>query len=253
MIYDYPEYYEIAFSFRDFKHETKFLLRVIDRFSQVKVDRVLEIACGHAPHAPQIATEGLHYIGLDINRHMLDYAAYKAKDLSPRPVFVEGDMTDFTLAEPVDFAFIMLGSLYINSIEDMHRHFDAVSNALNSGGLYFLDWCIQFNDPHQQGAHNDFSVRKNGITVSSRFDISLIDEKQQMFEEVWTVNVDDHGRRRTFRTTERNKAILPEEFLRFIDERNDFEFINWWRDWDFNQPITHADNIIRPIAIVRKI
>lgn len=252
MIYDYPQYYELAFSFRDIDGEAEFLQRCIDRYSQTRVHSILEIACGHAPHASRLIKTGYNYIGLDINRNMLDYAHYKCKDIRPQPIFIEADMVNFQYAEQVEFAFVMLGSLYIRSADDMKSHFDSISSILKPGGLYFLDWCIQFTDPLTIAENNDYKIEKDGISIHSRFNIQLIDQQNQMYEEVWTLNVNDHGRHQTFNMTERNKAILPDEFLKFINARSDFEFVNWWRDWNFNRVVTDDDPIIRPVALVRK-
>ena len=50
-IYDYPEYYEVAFSFRDIPSEVSFMQECMSRFSHIPVNRVFEVACGPAPHA----------------------------------------------------------------------------------------------------------------------------------------------------------------------------------------------------------
>ncbi|MBD3403345.1 class I SAM-dependent methyltransferase, partial [candidate division GN15 bacterium] len=75
MLYDYPQYYQAAFAFRDIERETTFLAETIDRYSAVPVDRVLEIGCGPAPHAGELIRRGYHYLGLDNSRVMLNYAS----------------------------------------------------------------------------------------------------------------------------------------------------------------------------------
>jgi len=252
-IYDYPEYYEVAFSFRDIPSEVTFMERCIERFSRIPVRRILEVACGPAPHARQFVKRGYHFIGLDNNRNMLDYATYKWRAVNPRPELIEGDMVRFQLPGTVDFAFIMLGSLYIDSQAGMTSHFDSLSRCLNPGGLYFLDWCIQHTDPLAKGDSTTVLQERDGIAVESRFDIRLVDPVEHMYEEIWTLSVDDHGRHRTFEMHERNRAILPEEFLEFVDRRSDFEFVGWWKDWDLDQPITTNDNVGRPVAILRRL
>ena len=77
MLYDYPEYYEVAFSFRDIEVEAAFIRDCIRQYSAIPVRKVFEIACGPAPHAEALTNLGFHYVGMDNNRNMLDYAAYK--------------------------------------------------------------------------------------------------------------------------------------------------------------------------------
>ncbi|UCC44129.1 MAG: class I SAM-dependent methyltransferase [Candidatus Zixiibacteriota bacterium] len=251
-IYDYPEYYEIAFSFRDIPREARFVDSCIKRFSDIPVTRIFEVGCGPAPHVSELARMGYQYTGLDNNRNMLDYAIYKNRDINPSPEFIEGDMVKFDLARKVDFAFVMLGSLYLNSLEEMNSHFDSLSRVLPSGGLYFLDWCIQFSDPLDHGAGNVVDSDRDGISVESRFDIKIVDPTSQMYEEIWTVNVNDNGRRRKFKMTEYNRAIFPQEFLLFVENRPDFEFVGWWKEWDLSKPIETASEVTRPIALIKR-
>ncbi|MDD3733132.1 MAG: class I SAM-dependent methyltransferase [candidate division Zixibacteria bacterium] len=252
MLYDYPEYYEIAFSFRNIEEEAGFIITCLEKFSDIPVKSIFEVACGHAPHAGELVKHGYRYVGLDINRNMLDYAAFKWRSLVPPAEFIEGDMVNFTYPKKVDFAFVMLGSLYLNSLEDMTRHFNAIARILNPGGLYFLDWCIQFNDPMVPRARNDIVMEKNGIMVESRFNTRLIDSARQMYEEVWTVNIDDHGRHKRFEMIERNRAIFPQEFLLFLESRTDFDFVGWWHDWDLNQPIEGHSDVKRPLVLIKR-
>lgn len=252
MIYDYPQYYEVAFSFRDIAKETAFMKTCIDRFSKIKVECALEIACGLAPHAGELVGHGYRYLGLDNNRNMLDHAIHKWRDLRPRPEFIDSDMVSFETPGSVDFAYVMLGSLYLNSLNDMNSHFDSVARALRPGGLYFLDWCVQFEDPMKYADNNAVTYQRDGVTVESKFNIRLIDTDRQMYEEIWTLNVNDHGRHRRLLMTERNRAIFPGEFLSFVQSRTDFEFVGWWREWDLAQPITEGSETTRPIALLQR-
>ena len=110
----------------------------IDRYSDVRVNWVFEVACGFAPHAGELTRQGYHYLGLDNNRNMLDYGHRKWRQLRPRPELLNADMISFVCPREVDFAYVMLGSLYLNTPGEMHSHFDSVAKALRPGGLYFL-------------------------------------------------------------------------------------------------------------------
>ncbi len=253
MLYDYPEYYEAAFSFRNTETEAQFLQDCIKRFSKIDVQNIFEIGCGNAPHAGILTESGYKYHGLDLNRNMLDYAAYKWKDLPEKIHLHEANMIDFNYPIQQDFAYVMLGSLYLNCLNEIKSHFDSMSRLLNKGGIYFLDWCIQFGDPLAHNGNNKFIIEKDDIRIKSEFNIKLLDQEQQMYEEVWMINVNDRGRHRQFNMVERNKAILPEQFLHLIGERKDFKFIGWWEDWDFNHPIENYDSVTRPIALIQKV
>ncbi|MCB2230829.1 class I SAM-dependent methyltransferase [bacterium] len=253
MIYDYPKYYEAAFSFRDIAAETAFIAHAIDRYSAVPVERVLEIACGPAPHAGELIRRGYAYTGMDINSTMLEYAGIAWKHLKPEPTFFKANMVRFDSRFKADFVFVMLGSLYLNSIEEMQSHFDSVASALTPGGLYFLDCCIQFSDMMVPVHSNRVVTGDRDISIQSAFDIRLIDPARQIYEEIWRVDVDDNGKHHTFEMVEHNKAIYPQEFLLFINQHPAFDFVGWWEDWDFNRPITVGCNPTRPLALIRRV
>ena len=252
MLYDHPKYYEVAFSFRDISAEAAFMQTGIERHSRIPVHSLLEIGCGPAPHAEELARRGYRYMGLDLNRTMLDYAADKWRHLHPAPSLIESDMTDFSLDSQVDFAFVMIGSLYLRSESHLRSHFDAIAKALRPGALYFLDWCIQFFDPTAWDDKLVFQVEENGIAVRSQIRVRPVESAGNLFEEFWTVDVDDHRRPERFEMVERNMALYPREFREFIDRRKDFEFVGRWADWDLDRFIHDGTNIDRPLVIVRR-
>ena len=253
MLYDYPEYYEIVFSFRDIPKEISFINKCIKEYSDIKVECILEIGCGPAPHMNDLQKYGYKYIGLDNNQNMLKYAKKKWNHLNPVPEFVNANMVSFDIPQKVDFCFVMLGSLYLSNDDQLKSHFDSISKTLKPGGLYFLDLCIQFSNPMDYNNNNAFSVEQNGIQVKSEFEIKAIDANRHLYEENWSVDINDNGKIKHLKMTEKNIALLPEEFLTFIKSHPDFEFVGWWTDWDLEKPIKNNSNIKRPFAIIRRV
>ncbi len=242
LIYDYPEYYETAFSFRDIVQEANFLKLAIKKFSSVDVKKVLEIASGPAPHAGELVKAGYSYTGLDINQKMIEHAQYKWQEIKDDLDFIKADMKSFSIDhdKKFDFAFVMLGSLYIKNRNDMDSHFDSMAEAMNKGALYFLDSCIQFSDP-QKHDKSQYIIEQDGVIINSRFDIKLLDKKRKLYEEVWTLNINDNGNFRKLELKEQNEAILPRAFETFISKRNDFELVGWWVDWNFESPFDNSN------------
>lgn len=252
MLYDHPKYYEAAFSYRDIERETDFLTQCAERYLAFELGSVLEVGCGHAPHAGAFASRGIKYSGLDINPNMLEYARSKWSHLADRFSLQKADMVSFEPVAQVDLAFVMLGSLYLKTLDEMTTHFESIAAALRPGGLYFLDWCIEFSDPliHNQG--HVFSQLRDGIKINSRFDIRLLDPVEQLYEEIWTVDVDDHGDKHQFQMIEQNRAIFPQEFKLFIKHQTDFEIVGWWQDWNLAKNNFDAQGTIRPFVLLRK-
>ena len=94
-------------------------------------------------------------------------------------------MIDFRLDEPVDFAFILLGSLYTRNTTELLSHFDAVSRALKHGGLYLLDWCVQFALPTERT--ESWEMSRDDITVKTTYRVKPINPVEQTVEETITL------------------------------------------------------------------
>jgi hypothetical protein len=62
-LYEQPKYYEIAFSFINPKEHVDRFERIIKKFSQIKVKKFLDIACGPSLQLREIASRGYEAIG----------------------------------------------------------------------------------------------------------------------------------------------------------------------------------------------
>lgn len=126
-VYKHPLYYEIAFSFFDPKKQIDCFEEIITRFSKIRVNRFLDVACGTSLQLREIARRGYEAVGLDLSNEMLEYLRNKAKEEVLKIETVQEDDTHFRLGEKADFAFIMMGSFAFKSNEDLLRHFDSVT------------------------------------------------------------------------------------------------------------------------------
>jgi SAM-dependent methyltransferase len=199
----------------------------------------------------ELARRDYQYIGLDLSRAMLKYAQSKADAINASASFELADMTDFELVEPVDFAFVMLGSLQARNTAELVSHFDCVSRALKQGGLYFLDWCVAF-EPSQESV-DSWEMVKGPVKVKTTIRTNLIDPAEQIFEESLTLEVEDEGAKKVFREADVTRQIYPQEFLLLVAARSDFEFVGWWNNWDVSQPLDGAKKVSRPMIILRRV
>lgn len=249
-LYDKPEYYEIAFSYRNISAEVDTIEESIRRYSRIPVRTVLELGCGSSPHLGELAARGYKYVGVDLNESMLRYSRERARDAGLDATFVCADMAEFSLPQTVDYAFVALGSLYVASSAKLSAHFDSLSGALKTGGVYLLDWCVQFS-PLDASA-SSWVCEKNGIHVKTCVAYRIINATEQLFEEKIMLDVDDNGKSIVLTNTAIKRAIYPQEFLLYVQSRGDFEFLGWWNDWNLDHPLGGTEVINRPIALVRK-
>ncbi len=254
-LYDNPLYYEIAFSFRDIPKEVDVFEECIRRYSLIPVKTMLELACGQAPHLAEIAKRGYWYAGIDLSQKMLDFAARRIPDKAKADLIL-GDIVNFNLETKVDFAFILLGSLYARNSKDIDRHFDCVGRALRKGGLYLLDWCVEFEPVASKNPEDTWVLERDGVKVTTSVCYEPLSNVEQTFVETIALDVDDHEKRIHLEQNAVRRVIYPQEFLRIIGSRSDFEFVGWWKNWDLEYPLKawpSSLKIDRPIALIRRI
>lgn len=240
-IYRHPLYYEVAFSFFDVKNQVDTFELIIKRFSKIKVRRFLDIACGPSLQLREIAKRGYEAVGLDLAPEMLRYLSRKAKEEGLRIETVQADMRNFRLKKKVDFAFIMMGSLVVESNERFLVHLDSVAASLKAGGLYFvqnmgLDWT--------KDGKQSWTMERNGITVETSFEFRFKDILNQIGTEKMVLKVNDNGEIKKFVHEEDLKFIFPQEFKTLIKLNGKFEFLGWWEGtestWYLDKPLEKA-------------
>jgi len=250
LTYDNPLYYEIAFSYRNIPEEVDLFEENFRRFAKIDIHSVLEIACGNSPHMEELLKRGFRYAGIDLNDAMLEYSRAKAKPPGHEIELHKADMNDFAIPEPVDFAYIMLGSLSSPTTEALHRHFDCVAGAVKPGGLYLLDWCIN-TDP-ATGA-SSWEMERDGIRVMTTVEWTAVNTVKQLVRETITLAVNDHGTEKLLTDSHVRRVIYPQEFRLLVSAHPHWEFMGWWNCWNMDQPLeTTEGRISRPIVTLRR-
>jgi SAM-dependent methyltransferase len=200
----------------------------------------------------ELIKRGYQYTGLDLNQAMLKYSREKASRINAKVNLIQGDMLDFSLVRKVDFIYILLGSLCAKNTSELIAHFDSVAKALKKGGLYLLDWCIQY-PPWRVESENSWEMEKGDIKVKTTVSWKSINKAEQTFEEIIVFEIDDHGEKLNITGTDLKRAIYPQEFLFFISNHKHFEFVGWWNNWNLKEPLEQVEKIDRPIALVRRL
>jgi SAM-dependent methyltransferase len=201
----------------------------------------------------ELVKRGYEYSGLDLNDAMLEYSKEKASRIGAKVNLIHGDMISFTLETKVDFVYVLLGSLIVRSTSELITHFDSVARVLKKGGLYLLDWCVQYETPFEVEGGDSWEIERDGIKIKTTVSWKAINRVEQTVEETIVLEVNDHGKQLRIAGTDIKRAIYPQEFLLFVSSLKHFEFMGWWNNWDLSRPLEQAAKIGRPIALVRRI
>lgn len=224
--YDYPQYYEIAFSYQDVKRQVDFFEEVARKFCKERVTRFLDIGCGPSPQLREIARRGYEAVGLDINPKMLTYLGQKAREEGLEIETICADMTDFKLERKCDFAFGLSGSLYVMSNDEFLKHLGCVANALSKEGIYLLENVALELSPHYK---EEWTTKRDEIEIKTTFETDLIDVIGQLYEEKLTLEVDDRGERRKLVSTSKYKEMAPQELKSLVELGGHFKFLGFFK------------------------
>jgi len=96
--------------------------------------RVLDMACGTAPHAKWFKGLGVDYIGVDISDHMLA----KARENSPSAKFQKGDITNMSLFPPKSVTHCALMTFSVYMFENPKVVFDNAYQWTKPGGYFVV-------------------------------------------------------------------------------------------------------------------
>jgi SAM-dependent methyltransferase len=245
-VYTAPLYYEIAFGFVDIPKQIDLFEKFINEYSQQPVKAVLDLGCGPSLQLREMAKRGYTAIGLDKSQEMLTYLQEKAEQDGIKIETINQDLCNFTLDKKVDFAMILMGTItYAKNNHLFLQHLNSVAAALNPGGLYLIEnFKLDWASPDFYLVQN-WPMEKNGIHVRTTFYIQLKDTLTQMLTETLRLDVNDHGKEKSFETIEDTKLIFPQELLLLLELNGKFEFLGWF-ERDSTQKLSEAcnDNII---------
>jgi SAM-dependent methyltransferase len=164
VIYDHPQAYELACSFRDVSAEVDVL-----RCWAGDARNVLELAAGPAEHARAFAQRGVPATAVDLSPAMCAYAREQGAGL---PVeVVQADMTGFHLGRTFDLVITMLDSTaHLMTLDDFVAYLGCVRDHLGDDGLAVIEMshpADRLGDTPR--VSNAWSVEKDGLHARVRW------------------------------------------------------------------------------------
>ena len=168
-IYSMPALYDLAFGYRNYEEETRFLVGEHQRLCKNKSPtRVLELAAGPARHSILALQQSLiqSATAIDLSPEMVKYGQQVATDtLDPEKLaaftYLEDDMCSFGQgSNRFDTAWILLGSLqHLTTNDQVISCFQSAHRVLASGGTLILEL------PHPRETFSLVECTRNGWEV----------------------------------------------------------------------------------------
>jgi SAM-dependent methyltransferase len=251
-IYDHPAYYDLVYG-SDWKTEFDFLLACQERYCQRPKPRFLEPACGTGRLIYRLAKQGHEVSGLDLNAKAIAFCNQRLNKFKlPASAFV-GDMCDFTLAQPADFAFNTINSFrHLQSEQLAERHLHCMANALSDNGIYLLGFHLS---PTQGEAIDEESwvARRGNLQVNTQMYLTKRDQSQRL--EYFATVYDIYSPESFFQIqdTLAFRTYQAAEFQQLIDETARFDILETYDfSYEIDLPIEINEETEDVVYILRK-
>lgn len=256
-MYQYPEYYNLVFGKRDFKKECNFITKLFSRFSQIKVSKVLDIACGTGPHMQELATRGFDVAGLDISKKMISKVNSGLKANLHFIGAYLADMSDFKLPLKFDACVCMVNSLEIlTRNEQLISHFCSVAKCLKPGGIYVIEldnpaFIFSAPKPGEKPKEYKKTVKKGKIMINVTFCRFPFDFENFLERSELVLDVNDNGRKLKIINNSPIRRLTPSDINLFVRLNGKFELLKIIGNFKLDSSINDR-NSGKMIVVLRK-
>ena len=200
-IYDHPQYYDLIFA-AEWEPEFNFLEGCFEKHVDQEVTRLFEPACGTGRLVYRFADAGYDISGNDLNAKAIDFCNERLAqhDLPQRATV--GDMTQFTLDQPVQAAFNTINSFrHLATEQQAVKHLNCMADAIVKGGIYVLGFHLcpigvdTCDEEYWSAEEGDLKVdsgmwlkkrdrRRRSEILGMSFDVSTPTEKLRIVDEL---------------------------------------------------------------------
>ncbi|TVR47224.1 MAG: class I SAM-dependent methyltransferase [Planctomycetota bacterium] len=242
-LYDYPLWYERAFSWRRPRWEAARLLDFARPHAQRPLQQVIELYAGPAVHGPHLQALGLQYVGVDCNPQMLARARGRGMTM------VEGDALAPRRLGHCDLLLCLLGSLVVANGRELQRHLRQTARMVRPGGIYLLEWCVQGGEPAI--LHDHWKRRRADYWLEVDF-CSIPDVHGEHYTERLLLQGEDAEGPIRLCQRQRGWMVTPAALRRLCGAASPWECLGSWDRWDPDRPLSDEQAGQRPMTVLRR-
>ena len=139
---EYAVAYDCLYKDKDYLAECRLIDRLLQKYANGNVRKVLDLGCGTGNHALPLAEQDYHVVGVDRAASMLEIARLKTacRRIDGRATFYEGDLRNIDLDQSFDAALMMFAVLgYQLSNADVLAALRTARKHLRAQGVLIFD------------------------------------------------------------------------------------------------------------------
>ena len=198
-------YYDRIYHFKDYRGESREILRLARRYLERRPRTLLDVGCGTGRHLAEFART-LTVSGVDLSPAMLRVARQR---LGPKVRLVRGDMRSFSLNSRFDILTCLFSAVaYLETRRDRDRAFANFYRHLVPGGVALVEGWVR--PSRWRGTNVSLDTYEDRDTKVARMSSSWRDGNHSVVEFRYLVG--ERGKRiRHFAEIQRNPLVEPRE------------------------------------------
>lgn len=234
----HAEYYDIFYQNKPYGEEAAFIHRCLQRYTQGKCERLLELACGSGRHAFELEKLDYRIVATDYSPDLLRIAEGKAKQLGSHVEFKLQDMRALRIDEArFDAAYCLFDSIgYLQTNEAISRALGRIHDHLRGQGLFVFEfWHAAAMLRHYEPERRRSWKTKDGEIA--RISRTRLDVLQQLAEVHYIIEEsNNNGQTVHLEETQVNRYFLVQEMAAFLQGAG-FEPLDWLHAYSWEKPI----------------
>lgn len=259
-IYDYPQFYQLAFGYRNISREVDFIEEAFQQHGKGPLRSVLDLACRAGAHAIELVRRGYAVTGADGHAAMLDHARARAREAGVRAHWVLGELEDFEIEGRFECA-IALGQAVSDLItnDQFLAHFSLVAEALVPGGLYIVElphprpWLV---DPpksrRERWDTGSWTATQGGARVRVTLYRDPVDILTETVRTEILLDLTARGISRRIHELRVQRLLMPQTLSLLAWAGGKFETLGYFGDFSLSQILESTSRSRRIIGVFAK-
>jgi len=210
---DFASIYDLIYADKNYKAECDFLDKLFKQYSALKVNSILDIACGTGNHSLELARRGYKVTGNDLSTDMIAVARSKVND--GEISFTNYFMEEFQSEHQFDAILCMFASInYLNDDAQFIKLFNVVKKHLKKGGVFIFDFWYGPAVLNIRPSERTKKIEGHGISVT-RIARPELEEANHICRVNYSLTVQKDDNIETTEETHVIRFLFPDEIERF--------------------------------------
>lgn len=251
---EYAEYYDLFNESKDYSQEVEFLEQVFKKYSEFKVQKILDLGCGTGIHAGTLSLKGYNLVGLDLSKEMIEIANLKSQG-NKNIKFIVGDMSNFSLnlndneKNKFDVCISMFSALgYLTENKQIESCLKSIKKHLKKKGLLIIDCWNGLAVMRKLPSIREKSVEKGDLKIIRKSFPNLNSEKHLCDVKFDVKIFKNKNLIKEYEELHKVRFFFPQELRKYLEDSG-FRLLEICEAYKLNSEIN--ENIWNMILIAR--